>query len=110
MALASNEIRQQQALAMIHDLDNIINRLNNVKMNLLTATTDLLNFGSALDPDSPEMKTIERRRQQLAAYEKKIDAEIQVYQNRRKKAEAMLQESSQNVDKGIKRMFGGGQG
>ena len=107
MALASNEIRQMQALAMIHDLDNQISRLNNLKMNLVNSQTDLLNFGASLDPDSPEMKTLERRRQQLAAFEKKIDAEIQMYQNRRKKAEGMLQSSSQNVDKAIQRMYGG---
>lgn len=107
MALASNEIRQQLALAMMHDLDNMIGRLTNIKMNLVNATTDLLNFASALDPDSPEMKTIERRRQQLAAYEKKIDAEIQMYQNRRKKAEGIYQAAGQNVDGAIKRMYGG---
>lgn len=107
MALASNEIRQQQALAMIHDLDNMIGRLSTMKMNLVNTSTDLLSLGSTLDPDSPEMKVIERRRQQLAAYEKKIDAEIQIYQNRRKKAEAILQNSTQKVKEAIERMYGG---
>ena len=107
MALASNEIRQQQALAMIHDLDNIINRLNGIKMNLLTSTTDLLNFASSLDPESPEMKTLEARRQQLVAYEKKIDAEVQMYQNRRQKAENMLKDATDKVGKAIDRMSGG---
>jgi len=104
MALSSNEIIQQQALAQMHDLDNVISRLNQVKTNLLSSTTDLLNFASTLDPDSPEMKTIERRRQQLAVYEKKIDQEIQNYQNKRKMAEARFQTASQNVDKAIERM------
>ena len=106
MALASNEIKQQQAIAMIHDIDNVLTRLNQVKVNLLNSTTDLLNFASTLDPDSPEMKTIERRRQQLAAYEKKIDGEIQAYQNRKKVAETILQASTHNVDKAIARMGG----
>lgn len=97
--LVSNEIRQQQSLAMIHDLDNIITRLNSTKMNLLTSMTDLLSFGSTLDPDSPEMKQIERRRQMLAAYEKQVDAEIEQYKNKRKIAEAQLQDSTQKVDK-----------
>ena len=103
MALASNEIRQQQSLAMIHDLDNLITRLNSDKMNLLTNITNILSVASSLDQDSPEAKSLEKRRQMLAAYEKKIDAEIQNYQNKRKMAEAMLQSSSQNVDQAIKR-------
>ena len=104
MALASNEIKQQQSIAMIHDIDNVLTRLNQVKVNLLNSVTDLLNFASTLDPDSPEMKTIERRRQQLAAYEKKIDGEIQAYKNRKKFAETVLNTSSQNVEKAIARM------
>ncbi len=107
MALASNEIKQQQAIAMIHDIDNVLTRLNQVKVGLLSQVTDLLNFGSSLDVDSPEMKTIERRRQQLAAYEKRIDAEIQAYQNRKKVAEAILNNASQNVDAAIARIGGG---
>ena len=107
MALASNEIRQQQALAMMHDLDNIINRLNSIKMNLLNSTTDLLNFASSLDPDSPEMKKLEARRQQLVAYEKKIDADIQSYQNRRQKAEHMHKDATEKVGKAIERMYSG---
>ena len=106
MALASNEITQQTAIAMIHDFDNIITRLSTTKMSLTQQITSLLSFASSLDPESPEMKTIERRRQMLAAYEKKIDAEIQQYQNKRKMAEGMLQSATQKVDRAIQRGFG----
>ena len=106
MALASNEITQQTALAMIHDFDNIITRLSTTKMSLSQQCADLLSFGSSLDPESPEMKTIERRRQMLAAYEKKIDGEIQQYQNKRKMAERMLEQTTQKVNKAIDRGFG----
>lgn len=104
MALVSNEILQQTALAQMHDIDNCITRLNQVKSSLLASTTELLDMASTLDADSPEMKMLERRRQQLAAYEKKIDQEIQDYQNKRKKAEARYQNASQNIDKSIQRM------
>lgn len=76
-------------------------------MTLSQSMADLLTFGSSLDPDSPEMKSIERRRQMLAAYEKKIDAEIQQYQNRRKMAEGILQTATRNVDNAIQRGFSG---
>ena len=105
MALASNEIVQQTAIAMMHDCDNIIGRLTATKMSLTQSTTDLLAFSSTLDPESPEMKQIERRRQMLAAYEKKIDAEIQQYQNKRKMAEGLLQSATHNVDRAIQRGF-----
>ncbi len=106
MALASNEIVQQTSLAMMHDLDNIIGRLTTQKMSLTSQVADLLSFGSTLDPDSPEMKTINRKRQMLAALEKRIDAEIQQYQNKRKMAEGLNQTSTQNVDRAIHRGFG----
>lgn len=104
MALTSNEILQQTALAQMHDIDNCITKLSQIKSSLLASTTELLDTASTLDPDSPEMKMIERRRLQLAAYEKRIDQEIQMYQNNRKKAEARFQMASQNVDKSIQRM------
>jgi len=107
MALVSNEILQQTALAQMHDIDNCITKLNQIKAGLLSSSTELLEMASSLDTDSPEMKALERRRQILAAYEKKIDQEIQDYQNKRKKAEARFQNASQNIDKSIQRMSGG---
>lgn len=107
MALVSNEIKQQQSLAMMHDLDNMITRLCSVKSSLLNSQTELLNFGASLDPDSPEMKMLEKRRQQLAAYEKKIDAEIDAYKNKRKVVEALYQTSKENVNKAIERSYAG---
>ena len=104
MALVSNEILQQTALAQMHDIDNCITRLNQVKSTLLSSTMELLSMVDTLDPDSPELKVLERRRQQLAAYEKKIDQEIQDYQNKRKKAEARYQNATQNVENSIQRM------
>lgn len=105
MALASNEITQQTALAMMHDLDNIITRLSATKMSLSNSSASLVSFGSTLDPDSPEMKAIERRRQMLGAFEKQIDAEIQQYQNRRKMAEGLFEKATHNVDNAIRRSF-----
>ena len=105
MALVANEIQQQQSLAMMHDLDNMISRLNTVKSSLLASQTELLNFGGSLDPDSPEMKMIEKRRMQLAAYEKKIDAEIEAYKNKRQIAEARYKSSGEKVQKAIERCY-----
>ncbi len=107
MPIVANEIKQQTCIAMAHDITNIINRLSSTKMNLLNSMTNLLNTAAMLDPDSPEFKQIEARKNMLAAYEKKLDMEIQQYQNRLKTIEAMQDNTKQAVDKGIQKFYTG---
>ncbi len=106
MAIASSEVRQQTYIAMIHDISNVLTRLNSTKMNLLNSMTNLLNTAAMLDPDSPEFKQINSRRNMLAAYEKKLDMEIQQYQNRLKKLEAAKDGLGQSIDRNISKFYG----
>ena len=107
MSIIGMEIIQQMAISMLHDVDNQLVRLAQVKSALMSGMGDYLQAMSNLDPDSPEFKIIQRKRQQLAAYEKKIDMEIQNYQNRRQKLELQLNNASKIIDRNIQRAYGG---
>ena len=107
MSIVGLEVIQQMAIAMLHDVDNQLVRLAQLKSSLSSGMGDYLQMMSNLDPDSPEFKIIQAKRQKLAAYEKKIDAEIQSYQNRRKKLEGQLNGVSQMLDGNIHRAYGG---
>ena len=73
----------------------------------MTGMGNYLQTMSNLDPDSPEFKIIQRKRQMLAAYEKKIDMEIQQYQNRRQKVEGQLNNAQRMIHGNIQRAYGG---
>ncbi|MDD3593123.1 MAG: hypothetical protein PHX18_00675 [Candidatus Gastranaerophilales bacterium] len=107
MALASSQIREQMYIAQEHDLNNILTRLNSIKMNLSNNMNDLLNVGTNLDPDSPESRVIEARRQKLALLEKKMDMEIAQYQNRLKAVESLRNQSKETVNRAIEKSYGG---
>lgn len=106
MALASSQIREQMYIAQEHDLNNIITRLNGIKMNLVNNINDLLNVGTNLDPDSPESRVIEARRQKLAMLEKKMDMEITQYQNRLKAVESLRAQAKEQVGKATEKAYG----
>ena len=101
------EIIQQMAIAMLHDTDNHLVRLAQIKSSLGAGLGDTLQAMSNLDPDSPEFKILQAKRQKLAAYEKKIDGEIQMYQNRRQKIEGQLNNAGRMIHGNIQRAYGG---
>lgn len=105
MSIVGMEIIQQMAIAMLHDIDNHLVRLSQLKSSLMNGMGDYLGAMANLDPESPEFKVLQAKRQKLAAYEKKIDAEIQQYQNRRQKVEAQLNNASKIVNNNIQRFY-----
>ena len=94
-------ITEQVALAMQHDYSNSILRLSQIKAGLDDNITQLVQLSSSLDPNSPEAKSIEARRQHLAALEKKLDAEITYFRHKLEKAEKLKQWAEQGASKGI---------
>lgn len=112
MGLVSGIIRLQYLQQMQLDLEYKVQTLTQTKMQLSSQGVELVTVGSDLEPDSPEVKRLEARRQKLELMEKKIDAEILKYQNLLKMAETEMQSAQKIVDNSIKRSFsygGGGQ-
>ena len=46
-----------------HDLEFRIQLINQARMGLLNFVNDLMNVGTDMDPDSPEVKQMEQRKQ-----------------------------------------------
>lgn len=105
MGLVSGIIRLQYLKDMQLDLEFKIQTLTQTKMQLSSQGFELVSIGTDLDPDSPEVKHLEQRRQKLQLMEKKIDSEILRHQNMLKMAEAEIESAQKVVDNSIKRTF-----
>ena len=108
MSIVSYEIQQQNATNMLHNIDTHLIKLSQMKNSLLTEVQQNLEAQSSLEPNSPEMQVLEKKRLALAALEKKIDTEIQQYQNKRQKVEELLNNCEQKVKQNIARFYAGG--
>jgi len=105
MGLVSGIIRLQTLKDMELDLEYKIQTLSQTKMQLASQGFELVTIGTDLDPESPEVKQLEQRRQKLQLMEKKIDAEVLKHQNMLKMAEAEIESAQKIVDNSIKRSF-----
>ena len=105
MGLVSGIIRLQTLKDMQLDLEYKIQTLSQTKMQLASQGFELVTIGTDLDPESPEVKHLEQRRQKLQLMEKKIDAEVLKHQNMLKMAEAEIESAQKVVDNSIKRSF-----
>ncbi|OGH99775.1 MAG: hypothetical protein A2039_06815 [Candidatus Melainabacteria bacterium GWA2_34_9] len=105
MGLVSGIIRLQTLKEMELDLEYKIQTLSQTKMQLASQSFELVTIGTDLDPESPEVKQLEQRRQKLQLMEKKIDAEVLKHQNMLKMAEAEIESAQKIVDNSIKRSF-----
>jgi hypothetical protein len=110
--MISAQIRSLCLIFMQHDLENKIMLITETKMGLANSVNSLLTVGTDLDPDSPEMKKLELRKQKLQLIEKKLDAELQQYQTKLKMVETEMEAVKHMLDRDIQRSFsyGGGRG
>ena len=76
-------------------------KINAEKLRLSSTVSELMNVGSDMDPDSPEVKQLEKRRERLEIVEKKLDEQLQRYQVQLKMVEAEYGTCEQMIDKNI---------
>ena len=74
-------------------------------MELVASSDEILALGNDLDPENPAVKQLEARRDKLTVLEKKLDLQMQEYQNRLKMVNAELQSCQGAVDHAIQRSF-----
>ncbi|MFA6989270.1 MAG: hypothetical protein WC197_04290 [Candidatus Gastranaerophilaceae bacterium] len=105
MSLVSSQLRLLFLTYRQHDLAYKIQLISETKMGLASSVNALLTVGTDLDPESPEMKKLELRKQKLAQLEKKLDAELMLYQNQLKMVETESESVKKMLDGDIKRSF-----
>lgn len=90
-----------------HDLEFRIQLINQAKMGLLNYVNKLMNIGSDMDPDSPEVKQMEQRKQRLELMDKQLDQELQQYQAKLDMTNAETQKVQQDMQQNIQMSYGG---
>lgn len=84
------------------DLEYKIQLVTQAKMGLSQSVNDLLNVGTDTNPDSPIVKQLEQRREKLYLLEKKLDMQMQEYQNKLKMIDAEMESCKQMFEKNVK--------
>ena len=64
------------------DLEYKMQLITEAKMNLSKTCTDLINVGTDLSSDDPVVKMLEARKERLNQMEKKLDIQMQQYQQK----------------------------
>lgn len=105
MGMATSQLRLMYLNSYRNDLEFKIQLITEAKMNLSKTCTDLLNVGTDLDADDPMIKKLEARKEHLNIMEKKLDMQMQQYQNSLKMVETEMQSCEQMLQKNIERSF-----
>ena len=86
-------------------LESKIQWIATAKMELVASSDEILALGNDLDPENPAVKQLEARRDKLTVLEKRLDLQMQEYQNRLKMVQAELDSCQGAVDSAIKSSF-----
>ena len=105
MGLITSTYRMMYLTAYKYTLESKIQWIATAKMELVASSDEILALGNDLDPENPAVKQLEARRDKLAALEKRLDVQMQEYQNRLKMVETELQSCQSSVEGHIKDSF-----
>jgi hypothetical protein len=74
-------------------------------MELCASGDEIMALGNDLDPNNPAVKQLEARRDKLTALEKRLDMQMQEFQNRLSMVEAELKSCRDAVHNAIEDSF-----
>lgn len=107
MGIAVSTVRLIYLTMYKLDLEYKLSLISTAKMSLSQSVNDLLTVGTDLEPDSPEVKALERRKERLYLIEKRLDEQMTRYQTTLKMVEAQIDQVNNSIDRGIQHAFGG---
>lgn len=105
MGMATSQLRLMYLNAYRLDLEYKIQLITEAKMNLSKTCTDLINVGTDLSSDDPVVKMLEARKERLNQMEKKLDMQLQQYQNKLKMIDTEYGSCESMLQKNIERSF-----
>src|SRR5574344_849407 len=79
MGLLIASLRKQYLIRYRNELEHKISLIKDAKMNLTKAGKDLTPVGTDMDPDSPVIKELNKRRERLNLLEQKLDEQYNEY-------------------------------
>ena len=105
MGLITSTYRMMYLTAYQLTLETKIQWIATAKMELVASSDEILALGNDLEPDNPAVKQMEARRDRLAVLEKRLDMQMQEYQNRLNMVNKELDSCKGAVDSAIDRSF-----
>lgn len=105
MGLITSSFRMMYLTAYQLTLETKIQWISTAKLELTTSASEIMSLGNDLEPDNPAIKQLEARRDKLAVLEKKLDLQMQEYQNRLQMVNKELESCKGAVSSAIDRSF-----
>ena len=105
MGLITSTYRMMYLTAYKLSLETKVQWIATAKMELVASSDEIMGLGNDLDPDNPAVKQLEARRDKLTVLEKRLDLQMQEYQNRLKMVDTELQSCQGAIDNAIKSSF-----
>ncbi len=105
MGLLVAQMRLAQINSYRSDLEYQIQLISTSKLELSSQINDIVGLGSDMDPDSPEMKALEKKKERLYQAEKALDQRLQRLQQQLQMIEAEEQSVKQIMSSAIQRAY-----
>ena len=105
MGMATAQLRLMYLNAYRLDLEYKMQLISEAKMNLSKTCTDLLTVGTDLSSDDPMVKMLEARKERLNQMEKKLDMQMQQYQQKLQMINAEYGSCEKMLSDNIQRSF-----
>ena len=105
MGLITSSFRMMYLTAYQLTLETKIQWISTAKLELTTSASEIMSLGNDLEPDNPAIEQLEARRDKLAVLEKKLDLQMQEYQNRLQMVNKELESCKGAVSSAIDRSF-----
>lgn len=105
MGWLTSQLRLVQIISYRSDLEYDIQVLSTTKLSLSSQINDIVGLGSDLEPDSPEMKALEKKKERLQQAEKALDIHLQRLQTQLQAIEAEEQSVKEQINKSIQRFY-----
>lgn len=107
MGLVVSAARMMYLNGYRHDLEYKVQLISQARMGLLNNLNTLMANGADMDPDSPEVKLMEQRKQRLMLIDKKLEQELKAYQVKLDSVTAEMQGVQRGLQKNIEIAYGG---
>lgn len=88
-----------------HDLEYKIQLINTARTNLMGSINETMANGADMEPESPEVKMMEQRKQRLMLIDKKLEMELQQYQAQLQMINAEENGLNQSLQQNIERSY-----
>ena len=104
MGLLAATVTKQYLIAYKNDIEYKKSLILQSKMNLSQASGDLLHAGTDLDPENPVIKQLEERKARLNLLEKKLDMELNEYDEKLQMIDGNIKNCDKIIESSISSM------